>query len=81
MACCLMFFHLLLLYMFWKDKHFSSCANITNKIELRDELNGCVGSEVFEGVRLEQVNAGWGKREREGLPEERVKQKEYCSAR
>lgn len=46
--------------MFWQDKHFLSCANITNEIELPGELNGCVGSEVFEGVRLEQVNAGWG---------------------
>lgn len=50
--------------MFWQDKHFLSCANITNEIELRGELNGCIGSEVFEGVRLEQVNAV-GERERD----------------
>lgn len=66
--------------MFWQDKHFSSRANIANKIELQGwiewmcrmrvrKAGGLVGSEI----------RGGGKRE--GLVEGRVKEKEDCSAR
>ena len=70
------------IYMFWQDKHFLSCANTANEIELLGWIEWMCRMRVrVRKGGWSEIRGGGAAGGREGLAEGRVKEKEDCSAR